>query len=427
VTISILWLGRTMPIPLNAGDRIYSAQLAGAVARQGAHVVFLGLKNPDDQAGNLAHLEPQVRWKVVPGAPNARLLALSSKLPMVGARFATSHYRKAVAQELQASDYDVVVFDQYGMSWAVAYIKQIAQNRPALVHVSHDFETRVTDQIARNFSGDFLRRFLLKENARKTRLAEEHLACSSDLLVTLTEEDRTAFTQINPSLACIVLPPGYAGTRQRTRTLNETVPRRAIVVGSFSWIAKQMNLERLLEAASGIFTQEHVELCVVGVIPEPLLSRLRFRFPWVVFRGFVDDLDEEFRNARVALVPEEIGGGFKLKILDYIFSRVPVAAVEAALNGIPNQLKIHFIIENGIEKLLTTIVAVMDEIDRLDLMQNRAFELAGDLFNWDTNGRRLLEALEFVAGNRRSPIEQSPLKSARRRPAYRPAGIFCRQ
>ena len=45
VTISILWLGRTLPIPLNAGDRIYSAQLAGAVARQGAHVVFLGLEN----------------------------------------------------------------------------------------------------------------------------------------------------------------------------------------------------------------------------------------------------------------------------------------------------------------------------------------------------------------------------------------------
>jgi len=96
-----------------------------------------------------------------------------------------------------------------------------------------------------------------------------------------------------------------------------------------------MNLERLLEAASNIFAQHQIELHVVGVIPEPLLARLKSRFPRVVFRGFVDDLSEEFRNARVALVPEEIGGGFKLKILDYIFSRMPVAAVGAALNGIP--------------------------------------------------------------------------------------------
>jgi polysaccharide biosynthesis protein PslH len=411
VTISILWLGRTIPIPLNAGDRIYSAQLSGAVARQGAHVVFLGLNNPDDQAGSIAHLEPCVHWKIVPGAPNAKLLAPLSDLPMVGARFATRDYRKAIAHELEASNYDVVVFDQYGMSWAVPYVQQIARNRPALVHVSHDFETRVTDQIARNFNGDFLRGFLLKKNARKTRLAEESLARSSNLLVTLTEEDRAAFKEINPSLASVVLPPGYAGTKQRARGLSEAVPRRAIIVGSFSWIAKQMNLERLLEAASGIFVQHHVELHVVGLIPEPLLSRLQSRFPWVVFRGFVDDLRQEFQNARVALVPEEIGGGFKLKTLDYIFSRVPVAAVDAALNGVPTQLKSEFIVESSIGELLTAIVAGIDDIDRLNVMQNRAFELAEDLFNWDANGRPLLDALESIADDR---SKQRPLKSAHR-------------
>ncbi|MBR1279657.1 glycosyltransferase family 4 protein [Bradyrhizobium sp. AUGA SZCCT0283] len=399
-----------MPIPLNAGDRIYSAQLAGAAARQGAHVAFLGLKNPDDPTGSLADLEPRVRWKVVPGTPNAKLIALLSNLPMVGARFATKEYRRAVRKELKANDYDVVVFDQYGMSWAVAYVQKIARNRPVLVHVSHDFETRVTDQIARNFTGDPLRKLLLKENARKTRLAEECLARSSNLLVTLTDEDRAAFNGLNRSLPCIVIWPGYAGTKQRARTLNEKVPRRAIIVGSFSWIAKQMNLERLLEAASSILTQHQIELHVVGVVPEPLLSRLRSHFPWVVFRGFVDDLSEEFRNARIALVPEEIGGGFKLKILDYIFSRMPVAAVEAALNGIPDEVKKQFIIENSVGGLLMTIVAVMDDIDRLDLMQNTAFELAEDLFNWDANGRRLLEAFDFTARDRSE--EQSLPQSA---------------
>ena len=413
MTISILWLGRTMPIPLNAGDRIYSAQLAGAVARQGAHVVFLGLENPDEPGGGLAQLERRVQWKVVPGAPNSRLLSLPSHLPMVGARFSTRDYRQAVAQELETNPYDVVVLDQYGMSWAETCVRQIGRNHPVLVHVSHDFETRVTDQIARNFGGDFVRKFLLKENARKTRLAEEHLAKSCNLLVALTEEDHAAFNEINPSLACIVLPPGYAGAKRRDRTLNETVSRRAIIVGSFSWIAKQMNLEQLLEAADGIFTQHRIELHVVGVIPAPLLARLQSRFPWVVFRGFVDDLSEEFRNARIALVPEAIGGGFKLKILDYIFSRVPVAAVEAALNGIPDQVKRHFIVEGSVDELLKSIVTAIDDIGRLDQMQNRAFELAEDLFDWDANGLRLLQALELIANER--SVEPTLLQPAPRR------------
>ena len=316
---------------------------------------------------------------------------------MVGARFATAQYRKAIAGELEKNDYDVIVIDQYGMSWAVAHVRNFSRNRPLLVQLAHNFETDLNDQIARNFSGDFIRKRLLRENARKTRLAEQHLAHSCNLLVTLTEEDRDAFGGINPSMPSIVLPPGYAGVKQNTRSLNETVPRRAIIIGSFRWIAKQINLERLLDAASVIFTQCGIELHIVGFVPEPLLSRLQARFPWVVFRGFVDDLGEECRAARVALIPEEVGGGFKLKTLDYIFSRVPVASVEAALNGIPDRLKAHFIVESDIGALLRAIVKVIDDIDRLDRMQKRAFEVAEGLFNWDTNARRLLEALTSLA------------------------------
>jgi polysaccharide biosynthesis protein PslH len=413
MTLSILWLGRIIPVPFNAGDRVYSAQLAGVVARQGAHVVFLGLENPDERDGSVADLESSVQWRMVPGAAHSRLRSLFSPLPMVGARFATTQYRKALAKELETNDYDVVVFDQYGMSWAVTHVQKLARNRPVLVQVAHNFETALNDQIARKFSGDLLRKRLLQENARKTRLAEQHLANSCNLLVTLTEEDRAAFREINPSRASVVLPPGYAGLKLYTRFLNETVPRRAIIVGSFRWIAKQINLERLLEAANVIFTRNRIELHVVGFVPEPMLSRLQLRFPWVVFRGFVDDLSEECQNARVALVPEEVGGGFKLKTLDYIFCRVPVASVEAALNGIPDRLKSHFIVENDIRTLLTTIVTVIDDIDRLNRMQKQAFALAEHLFNWDANGRCFLEALTSAVAER--PVELPGHRSVRRR------------
>ena len=52
MTISILWLGRILPILLNAGDRVYSAQLA-------THVVFVGLENIDKQGGDLAQVDAQ--------------------------------------------------------------------------------------------------------------------------------------------------------------------------------------------------------------------------------------------------------------------------------------------------------------------------------------------------------------------------------
>src|SRR5689334_22423052 len=117
--MNILWLGRTLPVPLNAGDRIYSANLAAAVARAGVRVVFLGLDNFDEPGGNPAHLDPHVKWRLVPGTPRSRTHAILSSLPLVGSRFATEKYRTAIARELASNVYDALVFDQYGMSWAI--------------------------------------------------------------------------------------------------------------------------------------------------------------------------------------------------------------------------------------------------------------------------------------------------------------------
>ena len=389
-----------IPVPFNAGDRVYSAHLAAAVALQGADVVFLGHNNPDEGDGRLSDLDPRVQWRIVPGAARSRLRSSSAGCPWWARDLRLRNTGRRSPGNLRPTDYDVVIFDQYGMSWAVKHVRRLARNRPVLVQVAHNFETALNEQIARNFSGDFVRKRLLIANARKTRRAEQHLANSCDLLVTLTEEDRAALSELNPSLACVVLPPGYAGEKQRARTLHEKTPRRAIIVGSFRWIAKQINLERLLEAANVVFTRHNIELHIVGFVPEPLLSRLQSRFPWVVFRGFVDDLGEECQNTRIALIPEEVGGGFKLKTLDYIFSRVPVASVRAALNGIPDRLQSEFIVESDIPALLDAIVAAIDDIERLNRMQKRAFELAEDLFNWNSNGLLLLEAMMSAIARR---------------------------
>src|SRR5436190_23876685 len=147
MSLSILWLGRTLPLPLNSGDRVYTAKLVGAVARAKADVVFLGLGNPDESMGDLAALDAGIEWRLVPGRPRPRIPSLLGPLPMVAARFATANYRSALEKELNRRKYDVVVFDHYALDWALSAVKRVSNNRPVLVHLAHDFETDVTAQI----------------------------------------------------------------------------------------------------------------------------------------------------------------------------------------------------------------------------------------------------------------------------------------
>src|SRR5262249_34827114 len=131
-------------------------------------------------------------------------------------------------------------------------------------------------------------------------------------------EDSQRFHTDAPQTRRLVLKPGYAGTSSSRPRIGADVPRNVVMVGSYHWIAKQENLRRFVAAAAGIFLKHEITLHIIGSMP-PALARELGVHSNVVLHGFVDDIQPHFANARIAVVPEEIGGGFKLKLLDYIF------------------------------------------------------------------------------------------------------------
>src|SRR6266850_1854186 len=150
-----------MPLPLNAGDNVYTAHLAQALAAAGASVTFMGLASPVSASLRpTEEFESGIEWSIAPGRPNPTVLALAS-------------------------------------------------SRPLIVHIAHDFETELTAEIARNFRGNLFRKAALRANARKTANAEHSLARAADIIVALTAEDAKSFARVSPLSAKLVLPPGY--------------------------------------------------------------------------------------------------------------------------------------------------------------------------------------------------------------------------
>ncbi|WP_264045128.1 glycosyltransferase [Methylobacterium flocculans] len=392
--MKILWLGRIVPLPLNSGDRIYSAELIGAVARSGAIVDFLGLSNPDDEPGDVRVLESRVRWIRIPGRPRWKVLALFSLMPLVAARFATASYRSTLRKTLSGSRFDAVVLDQYALVWALPELKRLGKNVPRIIHVAHDYETELTALIASGYKGNPVKKFALWLNHFKTKAAEKALTRASNLIVTLTEDDAKAFRLLDARHLSLALPPGYAGPRSPKRQLLSVGgTKRVVIVGSFHWIAKQLNLEAFMHDAIPILSHAGITLNVAGSIPADVLAKWSASFPDVNFLGFVPNLPDALNGAFCALTIDAIGGGFKLKTLDYIFNGVPVAALQGTLHGLPKTLTDHFIIANESQDLARKIVAVSDDHATLSAMQRNAFAAADHLFDWNRNGQLFLKAL----------------------------------
>jgi polysaccharide biosynthesis protein PslH len=390
---TILWLARSIPLPANSGDKIYTGKLVAAVAQSGAHVTYVGLADERFDFSDLA-LSPLVDWRVVSGRPRSALRSLADIKPMVAARYATMHYREVLRSTLARSHPDVVILDQYALVFAIGELRA-ARYRGAIVHIAHDFETMVTRDLATTYSGNPLRRFALVLNAAKTARAERELVGGCHLIATLTDRDAQEFRSIGAKQT-VTAPPGYDGPVAEAKWLPNERRRRVAIVGSFDWIVKQQNLSAFLTAADSILTAAGVGIDIVGKVPLGFRSSWETKVKAARFHGFVQDLSPIFRHSRFGLIIEKTGGGFKLKSLDYVFNGLPVGALGGSFEGIPQEISRHFLIEQDARALAYSIVSAIDDDNRLGAMQAGALGEARGLFSWETSAKRLLDAIEKI-------------------------------
>jgi polysaccharide biosynthesis protein PslH len=385
---TVLWIARILPTPISAGDRLYTLGVVRSLAAAGARVCFLGLLDPDADDPDPAHLPPEVDWRLVPGGPNNKLLSLASLMPLVAKRFATRAYAEALRHVLDTEQFDAVVLDHYSTVWALPLLRQRGI-RPAII--GHDFETEVTHSIYAAYRGNPLKKLALWLNAVKTERAEHRLAQAASLVVTLTGADAKAFEHIGAAATLVISPGHDGGHADLSAPLSED--RRVVLFGTYKWVAKQMNLRAFLKAADARFAKAGVALDVVGAVPDKLRAELEGKLRATRLLGFVDDPDTVFRHARLGVVPEVTGGGFKLKTLDYIFAGLPVAGLAPALEGVPEPVKRWMIVRDDMDALVQTICDSIGDTERLTQMRREGFKAARVAFDWNERGRRLLAAL----------------------------------
>ena len=386
-----LWIGRDCPYPADSGDLIYSSNLLESFRDAGATVTALHRRRPATEAA----LAPGVEWDLVASKTRREIGSLLTRSPNISHRYNTTSLREALAAQLDR-EWDAILLDHIGAGWALPQVRGHLTQRPetVLVYLSQNHEASTRRAVARNASGNPLRRAALRYDAWKAGVLERSVVAAAELIGVVTPDDAAAFAAHGTDADNIViLLPGYLDRVVESRTITSDLPRRAVVVGSFDWVAKRMNLEELVDVADARFAAAGAELLVVGRGPEPWLDRLRARTRATRFTGMVDDVVAYLDDARIGLVAERSGGGFKIKVLHYVFNRVPVAALEGSLAGVPLVPGDSDIEAPSIDALVDRVLAVIDDVDELDRLQRAAFAACAGAFDWGSRGRALYDAI----------------------------------
>ncbi|MBN9485810.1 MAG: glycosyltransferase family 4 protein [Alphaproteobacteria bacterium] len=392
-----LWLTLADPEPQHNGQYVYSGGLIDSVAATGSEIEVLGLRRPESSRCNGTRDEHVVWW--LPSDPlepsQSRWGSLASRLPHIAYRGRTGEMRRTLHELLGRGGWDGIVFDGISVGWALHQVRDHyagCSDRPRLIYVSHNHEESLRTQVADN-QRQFLRRQAVKLDAAKVSRLERELVDSVDFVTAITPEDLQLYRRRCNDKPMGVITPGYRGRRIAERRISTDLPRRAIIVGSFDWIAKRMNLEEFVDVADPLFAEQDAELQAVGSGDERFLEQLRRRTKATHITGTVPDLDSYLDQARIAIVPERSGGGFKLKVLEYIFNRIPVFALSGSFAGVPLIHDDSVMLFPNHAALARGVLEAIDDVDRLNRLQERAFAVCRDRFDWASRGRQILSAI----------------------------------
>jgi polysaccharide biosynthesis protein PslH len=383
----VLWVSGRLPTPLFSGDALYSAGILKALAMTSEITLSVVGTRRNAQAIVLPFLDlPAIRCVDVPQSKPSGLLSLMSSLPRDAYNLGTHELAQALVQLLK-QDWDWIVIDHACSAGLLPTILRY-QKRASICYIAHNAEGKIRPEIARNFNNP-LRQAAMRLDAGKYRRLERKLLKVADAVVCITDADASWFRQFTEKI--YIVPPIFLGTSVADRVIDTNTPRSLLLLGSFDWIAQQKNLELIIGALLPIFSKHGISLNVVGAVPQALQDRYADQDSHLTFHGRVDDVSGFFRSSRGGLVPDLLGGGFKLKVMDYAFERLPVFGLKAALAGTTSEEQSVMFLADGLENLGNVIVENIDDVDKLNANQNALFGLFSERFGLERGITRVRE------------------------------------
>jgi glycosyltransferase involved in cell wall biosynthesis len=314
-----------------------------------------------------------------------RVLAntLFSRQPFNMAKYQRTSFVKLVEAAIRAHTPDVVHFDSLHTAWYADLVGRLAPKALKVLRC-HNAEHVIMERMAESQTHP-LKKALIRVQADRLKAYEARALDAFDLILAITEADAQRFRSMNPRIddRMIVLPAGAdLPAALPPAPPASHMPLRMVHIAAMDWIPNQDALRWLLSDVLPRLDRMGIayHLDVIGKnMPREFLD---WKQDHVTVHGFVENLQPLTSAAQLALVPLQVGGGMRVKILDYWSMGIPVVATRVGAEGLWENHEPVVALGDTPDDFAAAVARLARQPDEREALRAAAFRKVSAHYGW---------------------------------------------
>lgn len=266
-------------------------------------------------------------------------------------------------QQIKSLRPDLVIADH---PWLGELFKNSEQNKKYITAIlTHD----VQFQKIREFKKFGINPYKRNGNYGQpiwSKAHEKNALNKADIVLAIQRDDLRTFKQLLPSKKIEYLPMA-AEIRKQDST--KQVKGRCLFVGgnaqhnvfAISWF-----LGKVWPIVIKDYPSESLHICG-GVCMG--LQKYKFTMKSVILKNQVGDLDKEYGQAQVCLIPLPVGSGLKIKLVEALSYGRAVVSTSAGVQGIRNVENYGVVVADKDEDFASSIISIIDNPNKRKMME----------------------------------------------------------
>jgi polysaccharide biosynthesis protein PslH len=394
--------------PLDTGAKLRNYHLARVLAER-ASVTLLALSDQDQPA--ISHESPYEQ--VIPVAREAAytfskvVRGAVGPTPLPVLNYTTEQMKRTLARILNAKDFDIVQVESIHLMSYLPIIRA-APKRPLAICDWHNIESELMRRYGERESSP-LRRAYARRTARLMSDLERKATHDFDAHVVVSARDAERLRALNSHARIFVVENGvdavyysdYQIEKAEAAQSAAKPKNRIVFVGSMDYHA---NIDGALNFAREVWPQVRerqpsLVFTIVGRDPPPEVRELA-RMPGIEVTGTVADVRPYYREALAAVVPLNVGGGSRLKILEAMAAGTPVVSTTLGAEGLEVRSGENILIADRKEQLVAAILSLVENESQRRGLQAGGRALISDRYDWSRLGLSLFAAYEELLATR---------------------------